>query len=194
VCMQVATHGSAIRALTRTATRLGVTLPGNMRIQLASQRRRPRRRLVIAGLVAGLMTLVTGGSAAAAPAPAEVTRNFQYTRIFPDDVCGLRANTTMYTVKMESIRSTERPNGSFSFRYVAVVTYVSDYVDASLPTLTGRVTEVEHFMLTPGGTEIGTVLLHEFFGDISIQVHFHFTAVDGVVKVENFSNTVKGCP
>ncbi len=48
-----------------------------------------------------------------------------------------------------------RPNGTWNFQFVEVVTYVSDYDDPSLPDLTGRLTEVGNYNLTPTENFVG---------------------------------------
>ena len=153
-------------------------------------------RICVTALMAAA-TLMVGGPAAAdnlVNARTVVAHNTQETVDFDDDICGPRANTTTFFRKIEQVRFAERADGSFSYRDVAVVTYVSDYVDPALPTLTGRLTEVNHFILTPGETFVGTVTFHDFLGDIRIFFRAHVTVVDGEVKVDRTVNKVTGCP
>ena len=153
------------------------------------------RRLL--GVAAFLMAapLVSGPAAAApAPAPTVVVHNTQETINFPDDRCGPRANTTTFFRKIVQVRFAPRPDGSFSYREVAVVTYVSDYVDPALPTLTGRLTEINHFRLTPGGTSISHIFIRDFFGDVRIVSNLRLVESKGEIRVERVVDRVTGCP
>jgi hypothetical protein len=153
-----------------------------------------RKGLTATALLA--MTLLAAGPAAAATPPSAtvVEHDYTFTEHFDDDICGPRANTTTFTRKMQQVQFTQRADGTWAFRYVAAVTYVSDYDDPALPTLTGSVTEVEHYMFTPGETFVVTNTFRDFYGDIRILTRYHVTIVDGVVKVETFHDSVVGCP
>lgn len=159
-----------------------------------------KRVLAIAtliGLVALVPVLLAGASPVAAAPPSGATvvnHNTTFSQVFPDDICGPRANTTTFTRKMEQVKYSERADGSFVYRDVAVVTYVSDFVDPGLQDLTGRLTEVNQFVLTPGSTFVGTTTFHDFLGDIRIFVRSHFTVVDGRVVVDREVFQVTGCP
>lgn len=76
---------------------------------------------------------------------------------------------------------------------VAVVTYVSDYEDPAIPDAQGRLTEVNRFTLTRGGTFTATTTFHDFFGDVRIFVRYHLTEVNGTVRVEREVVHVTGC-
>ena len=143
-----------------------------------------------------LPALLVAGPAAAAPVDTRtvVEHNTTETIRFDDDVCGPRANTTTFTRKVVQSHITEGVDGSFNFHEVAVVTYVSDYDDADLPDLSGRLTEVNRFTRTPGGTFTGTVTFHDFFGDVRIHVKQHITEVRGRLVVEREVVKVSGCP
>lgn len=153
------------------------------------------RRLIATTLLAVPMFLVAGAtSAAAAPSPTVVIHNEQETVVFGDDVCGPRANTTVFTRKIEQSRFDQRADGTFQFREVAVVTYESDYVDPAIPDASGRLTEVNHFAFTPGGVFVGTTTFHDFFGDVKIVLSVHITEVKGQIVVERSVERVTGCP
>jgi hypothetical protein len=79
--------------------------------------------------------------------------------------CGNRANTTTYHRRVEQVQFSQRPTGTFLYRDVAVVTYESDYVDPTLPDLSGRLTEVNRFVLTRGEAFVGVTTYHDFVGD-----------------------------
>ena len=151
----------------------------------------------IMGLVLALpVVFAWAGPAAAAPVEAwtEVHHGSTFTATWEDDICGLRANTTTYTRKVEQVHLTRRPDGTFSYHDVAVVTYVSDYVDPALPDLYGRLTEVNHFVLTPGETFLATTTYHDFYGEIQIFYRVHVTIVNGQPVVERLVDKVTGCP
>jgi hypothetical protein len=152
------------------------------------------RRLIVTLLT--VPALLGGGAtpAAAAPSPTVVVHNEQETVVFPDDICGPRASTTVFTRKIVQSRFTERADGSFQYREVAVVTYESDYVDPAVEDVSGRLTEVNHFSLTPGGVFVGTVAFHDFFGDVKIHSSVHITEVKGQIVVERSVDRVTGCP
>jgi hypothetical protein len=153
-----------------------------------------RRLIALAFTVSAIMTLT--GPAAAAPVEAwtEVHHDVTFTATWPDDICGLRANTTTYTRKVEQVHLTRRADDTFSYHDVAAVTYVSDYVDPALPDLSGRLTEVNHFVLTPGETFLATTTYHDFFGDIRIFYRYHLTIVNDRPVVEREVDEVTGCP
>jgi hypothetical protein len=130
--------------------------------------------------------------------PAVVSNDIQHnqteTRYFDNDVCGPRANWTTFTRTLEKQRLVIRPDGTWNFQYTGVVTYVSDYDDPALPDLSGRLTEVGNFNLTPGETYVQTETFHDFYGDIQIRVKYHLTVVDGQPVVERATESVTGCP
>jgi hypothetical protein len=153
-----------------------------------------RRYIVIPLLVASALLYASPASAQQPVGKStSVVHNEVETVDFSDDVCGERSNTTVFTRRLVQEHFSERADGSFQYHYVAVVTYVSDYDDAALPTLTGRLTEVINANFT-GRTFTSTVSFRDFFGDVQIHVHFHLTEVDGQVTAERESTTVTGCP
>jgi hypothetical protein len=147
-------------------------------------------------LFVALLMILTAGPASAAPvgSPTIVTHGETFTVSWDDDICGLRANTTTYHRKIEQVQFFERSDGTFVYRDVAVVTYESDYVDPALPDLSGRLTEVNHFVLTPGEVFVAVTTYHDFFGDIRIFYRFHVTVKDGEPVVEREIYKVTGCP
>ena len=155
----------------------------------------------VLALAAGLVTVIllvtfTGGPASAARVgfPTVVAHDVTFTASWEDDICGLRANTTTYHRKTEQVQFFERSDGTFVYRDVAVVTYESDYVDPALPDLSGRLTEVNHFILTQGKVFIAVTTYHDFFGDIRIFYRLHVTEEDGEPVVVREVDKVTGCP
>jgi hypothetical protein len=157
------------------------------------------RRLVPIGAAVFAVTatvLVTAAPAGAAAATFTVVdHGTSFTQSFPDDICGERASTTTFTRTVEQTHLTTRSDGTFAYHDVTVFTYTSDYVDPSLPDVSGRGTEVNNFVLTPGGTFIVSLPFHDFFGDVRIHVKVHLTLLaDGTVAVEREVLDVTGCP
>jgi hypothetical protein len=166
---------------------------------------RPRRstRSLRTSVIAGLVSL-TGTLAlllvAAVPAEASnnrtvVSHGFTHTEFFPDDACGPRASTVIFTAKMAQSKLVDRADGTFSFRDVAVVTYDVDFVDPALADYSGRLTEVNHFILTPHGNTfhaLGT--FHDFGGGLKIWQRLNFKVVNGEVVVDREIVKVTGCP
>jgi hypothetical protein len=150
---------------------------------------------VLALVVAVLaLAALPATSASAADHRTVVSHNVSWTEVFPDDICGPRENTTTFTAKMMQTRLIERPDGSFSYRDVATVTYVSDFADPTIEDLTGRLTEVNHFILTPAGNFTGTSTFHDFLGSIKIFVRVNLKVVNGEVLVDREITKVTGCP
>lgn len=161
----------------------------------------PNRSRLTAALLALLassllLPLATSSSAQAASSSVTVVEHgTTFTAYFPDDICGPRAATTTLTRRVEQIHLTRRADGSFSYHDVGVFTYKSDYVDPALPDLTGRGTEVNHYVLTPGGNFLATTTFHDFLGDIQIHVRIHLTVLaDGTATVDRDVLSVTGCP
>src|SRR5215218_3251432 len=103
-----------------------------------------RRLLIAVFAVVAIMGSAEAATAAPVEAWTEVHHDVTFTASWPDDICGLRANTTTYTRHVEQTHLTRRADGTFSYHDVAVVTYLSDYFDPALPDLAGRLTEVIH--------------------------------------------------
>jgi hypothetical protein len=154
----------------------------------------------VLALAAGLsvipLMILPAGPASAAPvgSPTIVAHDVTFTASWDDDICGLRANTTTYHRKIEQVQVFERSDGTFVYRDVAVVTYESDYVDPALPDLSGRLTEVNHLILTPGAVVVAVTTYHDFFGDIRIFYRLHATEKDGELVVVREVDKVTGCP
>ncbi len=154
------------------------------------------RGTVATVLLLALPVALATGPAAAAPVETftVVDQGLSHTAIFSDNICGPRANTTTFTAKASVTHLTARPDGTFHYHDVAPVTYVSDYEDPALPTLTGRLTEVNAFTFTPGEVFVATVTYHDFFGDVRIFERVHITEVGGRLVVERELIAVDGCP
>jgi hypothetical protein len=153
-----------------------------------------RRLMAIVLVLPAVLVSARPATAAQVEAWTEVHHDETFTATWPDDICGLRANTTTYTRKVEQIHLTSLGDGTFSYHDVAAVTYVSDYVDPALPDLFGRLTEVNHFVFHPGQTILATTTYHDFYGEIRIFYRYHLTAINGVPVVEREVNDVTGCP
>jgi hypothetical protein len=138
--------------------------------------------------------------ASALPAAADsdnrtvVSRGFTHTESFPEDICGPRATTVTFTETMSQSQYVERADGSWSYRDVAKVTYEIDFVDPALSDYSGRLTEVNHYILTPGDTFIVTNTYQDFGGDLKIWERLNIKEVDGEVLVERAIVKVTGCP
>ncbi len=159
----------------------------------------PRHPQRARGLAAGLATAVvitSGTTSWAAPSDGRtvVDHDVTYSEYFDGDICGLAANLTTWTAQTAQQQFLQRQDGSWLYREVSVVTYTSDYVDPSLPDLTGRLTEVNHYNLTPGDTFVASEPFHDFFGDVKIWWRYHLTVVDGEPVVERFIVDWVGCP
>lgn len=149
------------------------------------------------GVVLAVPMILLGAGAATAARPevsTVVQHDVTFTASFPDDICGPRANTTTFTGTVDQVHYLARADGTFLYRDVAVVTYVADYDDPTLPDLSGRLTEVNHFVLTPGDTFNGTTTFHDFAGDLRIFVRVHVTEVKGSVVVNREFVSFTGCP
>ena len=123
-----------------------------------------------------------------------VLHNVVFTVAYPDDICGPRANVTTYDRTVELQHLTQRSDGSFEFQYTAAVTYFSDFVDPAIPDVSGRLTEVNHAVLTAGETFIQSTTFHDYLGDVRIRYRLHLTIVDGRPVVDREFNDVSGCP
>ncbi|KRE98698.1 hypothetical protein ASG88_16750 [Nocardioides sp. Soil777] len=153
-------------------------------------------RRLLGSLLLLPLVLLLGGPASAEPvgAPTVVDHDVTFTAVFDGDICGPRANTTTFHRTMEQVQFFQRPDGTFSYRDVAVVTYVSDYDDPALPDLTGRLTEVNRFVATPGKAFVGVTTFHDFFGEVRIFYRFHTTQHGEETVVEREVLKVTGCP
>ena len=137
----------------------------------------------------------------AAPAHAEgsdsrttVQHNITGSIYFADDICGPRSGFATYTVTVTQQQFVELADGSWSYRTVELISYSGDYDDPALPDVTGRLTAVYKYNLTPGDTFIASEPFHEFFGDVKIWWKYHLTIVDGEPVVERFVVDWTGCP
>jgi hypothetical protein len=148
-----------------------------------------------AALLAALPILVSALPATASADPTVVTREFTQTEFFPDDICGPRASTVTWTYTLAQSQLNERADGTFSYRDVAVVTYVVDFVDPELTDYPGRVVEVNHYILTPGdNTFVATNAFHDFGGDLKIWERLNLKVVGDAVMVDRFLIKATGCP
>ena len=123
-----------------------------------------------------------------------VTHGVTFTEFFPDDICGPRASTVTFTITVAQQQDVERADGSWSHRDVSVVTYQVDFVDPALSDFSGRQTEVNHYIFTPGDTFIATNTFHDFGGDLKIWQRLNFKVVNGEVVVDRGILKVTGCP
>jgi hypothetical protein len=133
-------------------------------------------------------------AAAASDNRTVVSRGDTHTEFFPEDICGPRATTVTFTATMSQSQYRERADGSWSYRDVAQVTYEIDFVDPALSDYSGRLTEVNHYILTPGDTFIVTNTYQDFGGDLKIWERLNIKEVGGEVLVERSILKVTGCP
>jgi len=145
-------------------------------------------------LLAALPLLAFAMPAHASAARTVVTHGFTHTEFFPDDICGPRASTVTFTATMAQWQDVERANGTWSHRDVSVVTYEADYVDPSIDDFSGRLTEVNHYVFTPGDTFIAANTFHDFGGDLKIWQRLSFKVVNDEVVVDREIIKVTGCP
>ena len=76
-----------------------------------------------------------------------------------------------------------------------MVTYVVDFVDPALPDDSSRLTEVNHFILTPGeNTFVVSNTFHAKEGDLKIWERFNLKIVGDEVLVDRFFLEATGCP
>jgi hypothetical protein len=147
----------------------------------------------LAPLVAAPL-LAAGIPAPIADAATAVTHGYTHTEFFPDDICGARASTATFTETMAQSQYVQRADGSWSYRDVSVVTYVGDYVDPSIADVTGRLTEVNHYIFRAPESFIAATSFHDFGGDLKIWERVNFKAVKGEVVVDRELVKVTGCP
>lgn len=144
--------------------------------------------------------LAAGGGALPATAapessnPTVVVRGYSHTETFPDDICGARASVVTFTSTVYQSRVVERADGSWSYRDVSPVTYQVDFVDPDLVDYTGRLTEVNNFVFTPGDTFVVSNTYSDFGGDLKIWERTNFKLVNGEIVVDRFLIKVTGCP
>ena len=153
---------------------------------------RSATRLVL--LTAVLLLMAAPPAAAASDNRTVVSRGYSHTEFFPDDICGPRATTVTFTETMYQFQYVERADGSWSYRDVAQVTYEIDFVDPALSDYSGRLAEVNHYILTPGDTFIVTNTYSDFGGDLKIWERLNVKVVGGEVLVERELLKVTGCP
>jgi hypothetical protein len=149
---------------------------------------------VVVAAVASTAVLAPMVPAFAGSGSADVQHNVTYSEYYPDDICGPRAVLATYTAKVIQQKFLERPDGSWNYHEVDVVTYTADYDDPSLPDVTGKLTEVNNYNLTPGDNYIVSGTFHEFFGDVKIWERYHLTVVKGEPVVERYFVDWVGCP
>ncbi|KRF38401.1 hypothetical protein [Terrabacter sp. Soil810] len=152
------------------------------------------RNVVATAIGAAAIIIILPVPVASASPRTVVEHNVVLTVPFPDDICGPRANLTTFTRKVEQSQFIPGSDGSFSYRDVAAVTYSVDFVDPSIPDVTGRLTEVNHYVLTPAGTFTGSTTYHDFFGDVRIFVRFTGVQVGDTIVVDRTVESVSGCP
>jgi hypothetical protein len=150
---------------------------------------------MLALVVAVVAVLVAGPAAAAPPTHVRLIQHHQTEiRRFADDICGPRASWTTFHTTLGQLQVVGRSDGSFAFHETAVFTYDVDFDDPALPDVSGRGTEVNHFVLAPGGTFVASTTFRDFFGEVRIFVRFHLTEVNGTTVVERDLLDVTGCP
>lgn len=152
------------------------------------------RKLPALAVLTGVLLSAAPASADPVGSPTTVLHDTTFTQSFDDDICGARASTTTFHREMEQVQFFERPDGSFRYRDVAVVTYESDYTDPALADLSGRLTEVNNFILTPGEAFVGVTTFHDFFGDVRIFYRLNIVQVSGEPVVVREVVKVTGCP
>jgi hypothetical protein len=152
--------------------------------------------LAASALLAMPVLAATGTPVAADPTivSREIQHNSVETIHFDDDICGPRANWTTFTRTLEKQRFVLRGDGTWNFQYTGVVTYISDYDDPSLPEVSGRLTEVGNYNLTPSMNYVATETFHDFFGDVRIWWKLNLKVVDGQPVVDRTMLEVTGCP
>jgi hypothetical protein len=123
-----------------------------------------------------------------------VTHGFTHTEILPDDICGPRASTVTFTATMAQWQDVKRADGTWSHRDVSAVTYKVDFFDPALSDYSGRLTEVNHSIFTPGDTFIVTNTFHDFGGGLKIWQRLNYKVVGDEVVVEREIIKVTGCP
>ena len=155
---------------------------------------RARPFLMAAALTCAALLVASPAHADSPSGRTNVTHDVTYSSYFDDDICGPKAHVTTFTATVAQPQLLERPDGSWVYREVSVVTYTSDYDDPALPDLEGRLTEVNHYNLTPGETFIANEPYHDFVGDIKIWWRYHLTVVDGEPVVDRFVFDWTGCP
>ncbi|WP_062462605.1 hypothetical protein [Demequina soli] len=142
-----------------------------------------RTRLAV-GLAAALGLALAWAAPAAAGNGTEVQHGYVFSEYYEDDACSTEPNVTTYTVKTFHETFRPRADGSWTYHYLAVVTYATDYVSPAMEDVTGRLTEDVMYLLTPGQTFVHTGTFKDFYGDVKIHERGHFTLVDGVPRVE----------
>lgn len=114
---------------------------------------------------------------------------------YPDDICGARSNTTTYTRTVEVEHFNERANGTWTYHFTDVVTYLSDFDDPTIADETGRLTEVGTFVLVSGDNFTQTLTFHDHLGkEIRIYERAHLTIVRGLPVIDRFVSGFTGCP
>lgn len=163
--------------------------------QSAISRERSMRMLTRLPLLTMALVLVAALPAEASGNGTVVTHGSTHTEFFPDDICGPRASTVTFTATVSQSKSVVRDGTFFSYRDVAVVTYDIDFVDPALADYSGSLTEVNHFILTPGeNTFIVTNTYRDIGGDLKIWERLNIKVVDGEVVVDRGILKVTGCP
>lgn len=124
-----------------------------------------------------------------------VGRGYTHTEFFPDDICGPRASSVTFSESMAQSQLVERADGTFVYRDVSVVTYLVDFVDSALTDYPGRITEVNHYILSPGDNVfIVSNTFHDFGGDLKIWERLNVKVVNGNVLVDRHLLKATGCP
>jgi hypothetical protein len=147
----------------------------------------------LGALLAALM-LVFAPPAEASNNGTVVSHGFTHTEFFPEDICGPRASSVTFTAKMAQWQYVERADGTWSWRDVSQVTYEVDFVDPALVDYSARLTEVNHYIMTPGDTFIVSNTYHDFGGGLKIWERLNIKDVKGDVVVDRGILKVTGCP
>ena len=155
----------------------------------------PAALLTLAAVLTVASFLMSAAPAGASENATSVDRGFTHTEFFADDICGARASTVTFTETMAQSQLIYRADGTFAYRDVAVVTYVVDFVDPALPDDSSRLTEVNHFILTPGeNTFVVSNTFHAKEGDLKIWERRNLKIVGDEVLVDTFVLEATGCP
>jgi hypothetical protein len=140
------------------------------------------------------LLLVSAHPAEASNNRTVVTHGSTKTEFFPDDICGPRASTVTFTATTAQWQFVERADGSWAWRDVSRVIYEVDFIDPALSDYSARLTEVNHYIVTPRDTYIVTNTYHDFGGGLKIWERLNLKVVGGAVLVDREILKVTGCP
>jgi hypothetical protein len=74
------------------------------------------------------------------------------------------------------------------------VIYEVDFIDPALSDYSAKLTEVNHYIVTPRDTYIVTNTYHDFGGGLKIWERLNLKVVGGAVLVDREILKVTGCP